>query len=290
MAISWVMKVTDHSYWNTINNWVALRDTYGVEAVVLRASSGGTYIDPKFPIYYNSAKSIGLKVLAYHVSNPISTPDANISKFITATNGYKLDGLPVLDCQLAGGMSNLVIRDRNRSMFYSLKSLFGGVINYTAKWFWDYYMGTNNPWVREFPLWVANYWLSLGGTLWPAPTNYAGHIPTDYFGVEPFMWQFSDKGLFPLASPGNMDKNVAYPKFKALFEDIPTPPTDCYKMKTLRNMNIRSNPSTSSTIIGSAIAGTVFEVKGVDGSDCWIETELGWIAVRTGGVLYMIDA
>jgi GH25 family lysozyme M1 (1,4-beta-N-acetylmuramidase) len=289
MATSWVMKVTDHSYWNTIKSWQALYD-YGVRAVVLRASSGGTYVDPKFAPYYTDAKSIGLKVLAYHVSNPLFTASTNIACFQKAITGYKLDGLPVLDCQSTGGQSNLVIRDRNKSMFYLLKSYYGGAINYTAKWFWEQYMGTGNTWVKEFPLWVANYWLSLAGELWPSDASYTTVIPTDYLGEERFMWQFSEKGLLPLASVGNMDKSAAYPKFeKALFSPVPTPPTsDCLQMKVLSAMNIRSGPGTTYSVVGSAIAGTVYEVKGVDGSDCWIEIDsCKWIAVKTGGKVYM---
>ena len=284
MAIHWVMKVTDHSYWNTISSWQALYD-YDVRTVVLRASSGGSYKDPKFEPYYYGAKTVGMRVLAYHVNHPLFSAAANIANYLGAVQGFALDGYPVLDCQLTGGMSDAVIRDRTKSMFYLLKNQFSGVINYTAKWWWDRYMGTANPWVREFPLWVANYWTSLTGNLWPSATSYAGYVPADYVGQEPFMWQFSSNGILPLASPGNMDKNVAYPRFvSTLFSTVPTLPTECLQMKTLYGMNVRKSPG--GEIIGSVAAGTVVDVIGVGGSNSWIETPQGWIAVETGGKVY----
>jgi GH25 family lysozyme M1 (1,4-beta-N-acetylmuramidase) len=290
MAISWVMKVTDHSYWNTISSWQALYD-YGIRTVVLRASSGGSYKDSKFEPYYYGAKSASLRVLAYHVNHPLFTADANIANFKGAVQGFALDGYPVLDCQLTGGMSDAVIRDRTKSMFYLLKNQFSGVINYTARWWWDKYMGTANPWVREFPLWVANYWTALSGNLWPASTAYAGYVPTDYANEEPFMWQFASNGLLPLASPGNMDKNVAYPRFvSALFPTVPTPPADdCQELiiRPINGMNIRSGPGTTFDVIGSIAAGTKKVVLGVNGSESWVEIEKGqWIAYRIGEKTY----
>jgi hypothetical protein len=244
---------------------------------VLRASSGGTYKDPKFEPNYYGAKSVGLNVLAYHVNYPLYSAEANFVNFRAAVQGFALDGYPVLDCQITGGMTNQVVRDRTRSLFYLLKSQFNGAINYTAKWWWDQYMGTANPWVKEFPLWVANYWTYLSGNLWPPSTAYAGYIPADYYGEEPFMWQFASNGLLPLASPGSMDKSVAYPRFvSALFPTTPTPPASCLQMKTLRNMNVRSGPGISYPVIGSKVAGEVVDLVGVGGSDSWGEIENWW--------------
>jgi GH25 family lysozyme M1 (1,4-beta-N-acetylmuramidase) len=288
MAVEWVVKFTDHSYWNTINNWFELY-RLGVRAVVLRASSGGSYIDPKFKPYYVGAKAVGLKVLAYHVSHPLYTAEANIANFRNAIAGYPLDGKPVLDCQMTGGMSYSVVRDRNKTMFYLLKAAYGGVINYTAKWFWDPVMGVTG-WAKEFRLWVANYYDSLAGTLWPAPTSYANAIPQDYIGQEPFAWQFSAKGLFPSVSPGDMDKSVGYTKFaQSVFTDVPTPPSssDCLKMRVLYDTSVRGGPGITYPIIGSVAAGTEVDVLGVGGSDSWIDTGSGkWVAVKTGGKVY----
>lgn len=250
----WTVKVTDHSYWNDIRNWGALRDL-GVSAVILRASSGGSYHDPKFKPYHDGAKSAGLKVLAYHVSHPLFTAEANVVNYQKAISGIHLDGPPVLDCQLTGGQSTLVIRTRVKEMFYRLKSIHGMVINYTAKWWWDLHMGTTG-WVKEFPPFLANYFNSLDGTNWPSPNAYAAAIPNDYIGEERFLWQFSERGLFPQVSPGNMDKGVGYPRFeKMVFTSLPTalPEQPVFptlpKVKILVNgLRIREAPVTGKEI------------------------------------------
>ena len=292
MTVEWEEKVSDHSYWNIIDSWQALYD-YGIRTAVIRASSGATYKDPKFRPYRTDAKSVGILVLPYHVNNPWFSAEANIANFRAAIEGLALDGLPVLDNQLTGGMSDAVIRDRTRSSFNYLKTYYGGAINYTAKWWWNQHMGTNNPWVKEFPLWVANYWLSLTGNLWPSKDAYTTVIPTDYLGEKPFLWQFSDKGLLPLASRGNIDKNVAYPRFiSSLFPGTPTLPSDnceAFRIRVLGTMNIRKDPNIAAKVVGSASTGEEFVAEGVGGSEVWIKLgENKWIAFKRGAKVYCI--
>jgi GH25 family lysozyme M1 (1,4-beta-N-acetylmuramidase) len=259
MSEPWIVKVTDHSYWNDIRNWEALVEL-GVVAVVLRASSGATYQDPKFGPYYVAAKAAGLKVLAYHVSNPLFSAEANIANFNDAVAGYQLDGPPVLDCELTGGQAYSVVRSRVKDMFLLLKTYYGRVINYTRKYWWEPVMGWTE-WVREFPLWVASYWESYAGRMWPAAQTYTTTVPAVYAGQKPFLWQFSDDGYFPEVSPGNMDKSVGYAAFQDVLSTEPPPEPVFPKVIGLcqvavSTLNARLGPSTTYNLCGQVYRGT----------------------------------
>lgn len=290
MAIEWTIKVTDHSIWNDIRNWKALWDL-DVRAVILRASSGASYRDPKFPVYLEQAKKVGLKVLAYHVSHPLYSPQANFMNYQSAIAGANLDGPPVLDCELSGGQSQYVVASRTKETCYLFKDLTGVLIIYTRMGWWDPWVGSA-AWMRDFYLWVANYWTSLGEDRWPGSAVYTTSIPAGWKGAEPFLWQFSSSGVFPEVSPGFVDKSVGYPAFEEILEGgEPSEEVEIPIGEALTDYSVylRAQASASSASLGGYSVGVglpiyeVVEAPAGDGQrDQWFRVCPGRIGFVAG--------
>jgi GH25 family lysozyme M1 (1,4-beta-N-acetylmuramidase) len=156
-------------------------------------------------------------------------------------------------------------------------------------------------WVENYP-----YWQALYATAWPSYNNLYLSIMNGYVPPKPppslylgacVIWQWTDLGK-PADVPGYppykkaVDFNVAY-----AVEAPPPPPAEPsgLQMEVLPDvttLNIRSSPSTASTILGTLTAGDVVTPVDVSGTDAWVKFEyqpgrFGWSAVKTGGKQYM---
>lgn len=291
----WVVKVTDHSYWNDIHNWQALWDE-GVRVVILRITAGATYKDPDFPGFYAAAKSVGFKVLVYHAMNPFYSGEANFLNFAAEAGKYDLDGPPVLDVEVTAGMGNLTVQSRTRvcaDLMANWDELFELII-YTRKSWWDLYMGAS-AWARRFFLWVAQYFNALSYQSWPPSNAVASLIPVTWQGLPPFLWQFSERGLFPAVSPGWMDKNVGYQAFVDCLAKRGPHDGDgdmiTHFVGLVNGQNVRAGPGTTFPVVQQINAGTVLfpmrELVIKSSSEVWARFDIGWVAVVHGGTQYL---
>lgn len=290
----WVVKITDHSYWNDIRNWQALWDR-GVRIVVLRLTVGASYTDPKFDQYYKAAKAIGFKVLAYHLMNPFYTALVNYANFKNAAAQYELDGPPMLDCEITGGQTWTTVAIRVKEACLLFEQFSGFLIIYTRKYWWEPIMGIAT-WAKKFFLFVASYWSSLSGDKWPSQQSYTTTIPNTWLGEEPFAWQFSAHGYFPEVSPGNMDKGVGYPRLMDVLrnyehEDPPSDGTTALGVVTIQRLvEIKSGYGPSAAHLGTTVPPAsyyYFDMK-IKNDELWVR--IGpepWIRAKdSSGVVY----
>ena len=163
-------------------------------------------------------------------------------------------------------------------------------IIYTGAFFWKKY-GTQTDIWKNYPLWIASY-----SNQAYMETNVKDMTPWDKWTF----WQYTDKGdgiAFGAESKG-LDMNFFNGTLEQLRafatgEIIPTPEpptTSAIELKVLRPINIRSQPNTNGSVVGSYVTGTI--VKALDihvnsNTSVWIRTDKGWSAVVHGLIKYM---
>jgi murein DD-endopeptidase MepM/ murein hydrolase activator NlpD len=145
-------------------------------------------------------------------------------------------------------------------------------IIYTARWFWDYYVGTAG-WEEEYPLWVASY------TTTPRlPSAWSTWL----------FWQYTASGSCPGIN-GSVDLNHFNGSPSDLAElagEEPATPTPMAQATVLRGpLNIRA--SVWGPTIRQAQVGDVLNVYDVAGRDAWAQVDGGWACIETGGTRYL---
>ena len=169
-------------------------------------------------------------------------------------------------------------------------------IIYTGAFFWQTYGTQADVW-KNYPLWIASY-----SAQEYMETNLKNLTPWDSWKF----WQYTSKGdgIAFGAESLNLDMNWfngSLDELKAFAGIIttPTPPTEpepptneviLPKLKVIRNVNVRSSPSTSASIVGLHATGDtldVLEIKPISAVSVWVRDELGWSAVVHYGIRYM---
>lgn len=81
-----------------ITDWCAIKES-GVQAVMIKATDGCTYVNPKMDEQYKGAKSVGLLVGFYHFAER-NNPQDEYNHFKSTIEGYKQDLRPCLDYEV----------------------------------------------------------------------------------------------------------------------------------------------------------------------------------------------
>lgn len=154
----------------------------GVEIVIIKATEGKTWQDPRFMSYYNDAKAAGLKVGAYHFLRRNAVED-EANNLLSVIRNLKLECKVIIDAEV--DLGGVAATSQHIKQFYELlKSKGYDVALYT---YTDFYNNNLNSTVKDIPLWIANYGSRAG------VSNYIG-------------WQYSDKGNI-LGITGHVDIN-----------------------------------------------------------------------------------
>ncbi len=85
----------DLSHHNVVNNWSEVK----IDFVILKATEGATYQDPKFKQYLKEAKSHNIKVGAYHFMTTSSSAEAQFKNFKNVVHRTDIDLIPVVDIE-----------------------------------------------------------------------------------------------------------------------------------------------------------------------------------------------
>ncbi len=181
----------DVSYWNAGVDWVKVRAA-GPRFVFVKASEGERYEDPTFRSNWAGAKSAGMLRGAYHFFRCNADPGKQADCFINAlrATGDLGELPPAIDLETNDGQPNLRVISRAKAWMDRVQSAFNKrPIIYSGQYFLqDHFSepgGSPPTWVKDYPLWVAQY-----------PKRY---LP----GTQPGLpngwtrwkfWQYSDKG------------------------------------------------------------------------------------------------
>lgn len=162
-----LMTFVDISRYQWPMNWATLW-AKGVRVVILRASVGSYYIDPRLQEFYDQAKTYGFLVGFYHATAP-KTPDlsrsispaANIDTFLNAINGLEPDFAHTLDNELPRGLSMTAYTTFLEGCYSLCPQINGiGPSNYTRQSLFDPATKAS-PILASAPLHAARYKVGL---------------------------------------------------------------------------------------------------------------------------------
>ena len=181
----------DVSYWNAGIDWPKVRAA-GQRFVFAKATEGGSYADPTFDDNWLGAKRAGLLRGAYHFFRANIDPKRQATKFIDYVKSMNDDGeLPaVLDLETHDAQTKDKIIERARVWLDAVEAAFGRKpIIYSGQYFLqDYFSepgGGPPAWVKDYPLWLAQYPIQYIDGMQPA-------LPRGWFNWT--FWQYSDRG------------------------------------------------------------------------------------------------
>jgi lysozyme len=273
----------DVSRWQRRVDWASVAAA-GYRFAFIRATIGGDYVDPRFYVNWDGARSAGLLISPYHVLRPDIPPDEQVSFFLQTLGGRRGDLPTVLDVERDDGLGPEAITHAVMAVLAALETHDERKpIVYTARWCWDRWVLPRSHW-RDYDLWVASY-------------TSAPFLPRDWDAWT--FWQYSDRGKVPGVGAGATDLNW----FAGSLEDLqryadrrdggaddqegeePSQPECHVRARVLASdLAIRNGPGAEYERLGTLAAETEVEVLSLAGSDVWIEFEPGrWAAFTRQG-------
>lgn len=161
----------------------------GYYYVILKASEGSSWVDPKFDEFYKAALSEGLYVMAYHFFRDYNTSTDQGSHFLTTVDGLlnATDGKTRLfiDVEANNGISQSLRSQRLLNLGNYIKDRQKVPGFYSSYYLWNSLVG-NVSWISNFYQWVA-HWTPASEPL----------LPPGWTVDKTLFWQF---GIYPTYS------------------------------------------------------------------------------------------
>jgi GH25 family lysozyme M1 (1,4-beta-N-acetylmuramidase) len=277
--------IIDISYWQ--QNIDYDKFAKNISGAILRGAYG-IWKDTMFDKHYKELHDRGVPIGAYHyiIGNYTGLAQADIFNQVVAGKELKL-GLwnDVEDRRVTTGLFPGVVIDYHNNIEVLAKRKVG---IYTGVYAWYEIMGDKSKMFADRPLWVAHY-----GVIAPALPRYGGWTKW-------LLWQMSDSGTVDgYLSHVDVDlfngSEEQYRKYFNLDEIIPPttpepPTTSTIELKVLQNMNIRSDPTISASVVGTRAVGDIVKVQDIhatSSTSVWVKDERGWSAIVHGLLKYM---
>jgi GH25 family lysozyme M1 (1,4-beta-N-acetylmuramidase) len=269
----------DVSRWQREINWTRVAAA-GYRFVIIRATVGNYYTDPRFYVNWDGAREAGLLISAYHVVAPERPADSQMERFFDVLDGRGADLPLVLDVELSRGVSPESITASVQACAESVVEKDGRApVIYTARWFWDRHVLDGPDW-DAYDLWVAHYGVDR---------------PSLPCGWEEWtFWQHSDHGQVPGIDAAT-DLNWFNGSYEDLLDYVESEPEEgemplagLQARVTVESVTVRSGPGMNYGDVGELHEGDVVNVVTLSGQDIWIQVEPGrWAPFRSQGKRYM---
>ena len=269
----------DVSRWQREIDWQQVAAA-GHAFVVIRATIGNYYTDPRFYVNWRDARDAGLLVSAYHVVVPDRPADSQIERFFDVLDDRWCDIPPVLDVELTRGASREGITSCVEGCAAAMERAGGRKpVIYTARWFWDRYV-LDAPVSSQCDLWVAHYgvsspWLPRGWDEWR-------------------FWQYSDHGQVPGIRAatdlnwfnGTHDDLLVYVDAEPV--EIEPPAAGLRARVTVETLGVRNGPGLNYDHIENLYEDDVVNVVSLAGRHVWIQiAPEKWVPFRSRDRQYL---
>jgi lysozyme len=185
-------KMIDVAHYQGTMNWVTAH-TAGITHAFIKASQGASYVDPQFATNWSGAYNQSIERGAYHFYVAGVDPTVQADNLMNVMNGDYGELGPAADFEEIDEHNPNNDTPENVKIFLDRIETVSGMrcTIYTRASWWNLYMGSQ-PWVMNYPLWVAHYNVSV-------PTLPSGW--TEYW-----YWQYSS--LAPGATYGAQSSNI----------------------------------------------------------------------------------
>lgn len=189
-------------------DWAAVADA-GIGFAFLKATEGRSFIDKRYRENRDAARSLGIKVGAYHFARPSGDPFGAVDHFHSII-GDEWDLPPMLDLEVTDGVAPHALGQWVLKFLVDANSVFGDVGVYTSPGWWNSAVALPGV-LHDFSLWVAHW-----GTTNPS-------TPNDWVNWQ--VHQYTSHGSVP-GIYGRVDRNRAkedfiYPEEKPVADDKP---------------------------------------------------------------------
>jgi lysozyme len=172
-------------------DWRILR-SQGVRFVMVRATSGIGYVDPRFAEHWAGARREGILRGAYHYLIAQQDPTQQANLFIRTVGSDRGELPPILDFEDKYNETapNKRVVDTGKAVLDRFEAAFARkpMVYSRRSYFLEHMVvaGKQPPWAKDYPLWVAQY-----------PYVYEeGMLPTQPEGWQDWkFWQYSESAI-----------------------------------------------------------------------------------------------
>ena len=255
-----------------------------VHGLILRATVGDYYTDPRFYENWTKAEQAGLKVTAYHVMRPDVTVKEQVHHFMKVVGARKPNFGNVgwvVDNEVSADQKVSTITDTIKGVLGDLSTHAAApAMNYTRAEWWNRFVKPD-PFFVMYPLFVARYSETMAQP-WDQSNDPPYVIPHTYNNWE--AWQYSADGNWQGAVHGCDSPHVDISRAKVwIFENDqpepePIPEVDGFRPFQIKInasiLNLRSGPGTTFSDIGNTYQGDVMTVYDVVGD--WYQVR-SWV-------------
>jgi len=276
--------IVDISYWQQGIDYDKFAD--GISGAILRGAYG-IWKDTMFETHYKELHARGVPLGSYHyiIGNYTGLAQADVFNQTIAGKELKL-GLwdDVEDRGETTGLNKSIVNEYHGNIETITKRQ---VDIYTGQYAWYEIMGSDAYKYGDRKLWMS--WPMLTLPKMPIGSSWKTYL----------LWQYTYKGRID-GYYSDVDCNrfngteEEYRKYFILNEIIsepePLPSVILPSLKVIKNVNIRSQPNTSASVLGVHVVGdviNVLEIKPINPVSVWVRDERGWSAVVHYGVRYM---
>jgi GH25 family lysozyme M1 (1,4-beta-N-acetylmuramidase)/peptidoglycan hydrolase-like protein with peptidoglycan-binding domain len=184
----------DVSHWQGTIDWKQVA-AGGISFAYMKATEGGTYVDPRYTTNTKAAHPVGILRGAYHFARPGDSysAQAQADHFVqhATVNGTLGELPPALDLEDAGGLSKDKLMAWVHSFVNRVQTKAGrGMVLYVSPAFAE---ANLNASLKDIPLWVADWGVT-------EPPNFDGWTHWMF-------WQYTNQGQVSGVS-GPVDRNV----------------------------------------------------------------------------------
>jgi GH25 family lysozyme M1 (1,4-beta-N-acetylmuramidase) len=178
----------DVSHWQGSINWSSVAAA-GKKFAVMKATESTIYADSQYPTWHPAARSVGIRVGAYHFAQPSTTAGDAVAEadwFVSHANLLAGDLNPALDLEVSNGLSTSALQAWVGAWLTEVYQKTGvRPMIYTSPSFWRNYMGDTRSFADQgyTVLWVAHWFVTSPSV---PGSNWGGHGWT--------FWQYSDCG------------------------------------------------------------------------------------------------
>lgn len=269
-------KCVDVSLYQGNIDWKKVKQS-GVDYAILRGVIKNGTLDSTFENNYTNAIQNGIKILGvYQFSYALNedTAKKDAINMINKLNGKKIDIWLDLEWSTQRNLGKNKVTSIAKTYVNACKDL-----GYTC------HIYSNLDWYKN--VYNATELKNMGCKFWIAryPTQDNGTIKENLKpNVGEYIWQYSSKGSVD-GILGNVDMNIVCGKIESVTNTLPslntvteTPVETLGKINTQSgNLNIRSVPSSTSTIVGSYKKGELVYLISKT-STKWYKTDKGYIS------------
>ena len=257
-----MVDVSNHNGYMTVGNFTAMRDRYGVKAVVTKISEGTYYHDYTARNNIQTAKQAGLYINGYHFARYNDVPSAQAeARYAVAM--ARQDGLPTGAVLVADVESN-----SNNTDYWTMTQANNAFKQIVEQAGYRYDLYTMGSWVnRRFNVnngtgWIAQYPYNLTQARWTNHHAWQFRSDQTFYGS---YGQFDASQLYDNYYTAGQNKNAVisngdtyHVKKNVTQGNKDEDYTQYGRFIVGTNLNIRTAPSLSGAIVGKYHPGNVF--------------------------------